>query len=68
MWFQVLSLVEAWGWVPAGRGLGRGDDDGGKLERKGNLLVFTGSISGRDCILEAGDKTGARNRKETSKL
>lgn len=48
--------------------MGRGDDDGGKLERKGNLLVFTGSISGRDCILEAGDKTGARNRKETSKL
>lgn len=48
MWFQVLSLAEAWGrmgsWgkVSAGRGTGKGDDHGGKLERKGNLLVFTG--------------------------
>lgn len=32
----------SWGKVPAGRGTGKGDDHGGKLERKGNLLVFIG--------------------------
>lgn len=39
------SLGVGWGAegkVPAGRGTGKGDEYGGKLERKGNLLVFTG--------------------------
>ena len=37
----IVGLGVGWGF-PVGRGTDRGDDHGGKLERKGDLLIFTG--------------------------